>query len=163
MVGVVSVVLLLWGVAQGQKPDQQLLAATFSNTPEFIAMVPIGKVLKVYDGDTITIAGRIGNTGNLYRFSVRLNGIDTPEIKGQTEGEKKIAAIARDFVAGKIMDKVVTLSNIEMEKYGRLLADVTFDKENIAQSLIKACLAVKYDGGTKASVDWEALYAKCKK
>lgn len=47
--------------------------------------------MKVYDGDTITIATRLGGTGSLYRFSVRLLAIDTPEKRTKNKEEKEIA------------------------------------------------------------------------
>lgn len=56
----------------------------WEDTVEFKFPVPSGKVIKVYDGDTITIASKMPyDNSPLYRFHVRLNGIDTPEIKGK--------------------------------------------------------------------------------
>ena len=54
--------------------------------PLFIPPLKTGKVIKVYDGDTITIASRVPGLYNspIYKFSVRLNGIDSPEMKGKT-------------------------------------------------------------------------------
>jgi endonuclease YncB( thermonuclease family) len=60
----------------------------------------------------------------LYRLSVRLNGIDTPEIKGKTEDEKTAAKQVRDVLSTLILNKYITLANIQTEKYGRILADV---------------------------------------
>ena len=55
-------------------------------TKIFIPPVSIAKVIKVYDGDTITVASRLPFTDErkdiIWRFSVRLNGIDCPEIRG---------------------------------------------------------------------------------
>ena len=64
----------------------------YKDTVTFVFPIKYGKVVKVYDGDTITIAAKFPNTdGPIYRFSVRLDGIDTPEIKGKTQAEKDLA------------------------------------------------------------------------
>ena len=55
----------------------------WKDTIPFIPPISGGVVIKVYDGDTITIASKLPyKKSPLYRFSVRLNGIDSPEIKG---------------------------------------------------------------------------------
>ena len=64
----------------------------WEDTVEFTFPIQGGRVIKVYDGDTITIASKLPFVESpLYRLSVRLNGIDTPEIKGKTEDEKTAA------------------------------------------------------------------------
>ena len=58
----------------------------WKDTIEYKVPIQGGRVIKVYDGDTITIAARLPyDDSQLYRFSVRLNGIDAPEIKGKSE------------------------------------------------------------------------------
>ena len=122
----------------------------WEDTVEFTFPIDGGRVIKVYDGDTITIASKLPfNDSPLYRLSVRLNGIDTPEIKGKTEDEKLAAKQTRDALAGLILNKYVTLKNIQTEKYGRILADVYFGDLHLNEWLIKEKYAVKYDGGTK--------------
>jgi endonuclease YncB( thermonuclease family) len=115
-----------------------------------------GQVIKVYDGDSITIAAYLPTDSSpLFRFSVRLNGIDTPEIKGKNEDEKAAAKAARDALSSLILHKVITLKNVDTEKYGRILADVYLDDLCINDWLIKEHYAVKYDGGTKKPpVSW---------
>ena len=122
----------------------------WEDTVEFTFPIEGGRVIKVYDGDTITIASKLPFADSpLYRLSVRLNGIDTPEIKGKTEDEKLAAKQTRDALAGLILNKYVTLKNIQTEKYGRILADVYFGDLHLNEWLIKEKYAVKYDGGTK--------------
>ena len=50
---------------------------------EFIAPINSGRVIKVYDGDTITVASKIPGLKKspIYKFSIRLNGIDCPEMR----------------------------------------------------------------------------------
>ena len=61
---------------------------TKSPTKSILFVPPIteGEVIHVYDGDTITIVSKLPyDESPLYRFSVRLAGIDCAEIKGKTE------------------------------------------------------------------------------
>jgi endonuclease YncB( thermonuclease family) len=124
----------------------------WNDTIEFTFPITGGQVIKVYDGDTITIAAKMPYKDSpLYRFSVRLNGIDTPEIKGKgvTEEEKEMAKQARDFLESLILHKYVILKNIKNEKYGRILADIYLHDTHINTFLIEERYAVKYDGKTK--------------
>lgn len=133
---------------------------TYSETIPFIPPVTEGKVIKVYDGDTITIASKMPYENSpWYRFSVRLNGIDTPEIKTKNENEKRLALIGRDNLKELIMDKIVKLKNVDLEKYGRILADVYLDDLYLNEWMIKKKYAVRYDGGTKqVPNDWMEYY-----
>jgi len=116
----------------------------------FIPPVTQGKVIKVYDGDTITIASRLPIINSpMYRFSVRLTGIDSAEIKGKTFAEKEAAVKARDALRDLIFGKVVTLRNVSTEKYGRILATVYLGDVNICEWMLEHKYAVPYDGGTK--------------
>lgn len=122
----------------------------WEDTVEFTFPINGGQVIKVYDGDTITIASKLPFVDSpLYRLSVRLDGIDTPEIKSKSEDEKSCAKEARDELASLILNKEIQLKNIKTEKYGRILADVYLDEIHINQWLIEKRMAVKYGGGTK--------------
>lgn len=133
---------------------------TYKDTIPFIPPITEGKVIKVYDGDTITIATKLPYENSpYYRFSVRLKNIDCPEIKTKNPDEKECAILARDFLANLIMNKMVILKDVELEKYGRILADVYYEDHNISDILCKKNLAVKYDGGTKKCPDnWMEYY-----
>lgn len=124
----------------------------WEDTVEFTFPITGGRVIKCYDADTITIASKLPyNESPMYRLSVRLNGIDTPEIKGKgvSDEEKQAAKEARDFVSNMVLNKFVRLENIQSEKYGRILADVYVGDINLNELLLKERYAVKYDGGTK--------------
>lgn len=122
----------------------------WEDTIPFVFPIKEGQVIKVYDGDTITIASKMPyDESPMYRFSVRLNGIDTPEIKGKNADEKEIAKKARDELSALIMNKNVLLKNVQSEKYGRILADVYLEDVCLNTWLIEKRFAVKYDGGTK--------------
>lgn len=134
--------------------NQQVL---WEHTTEFVFPVESGEVIKVYDGDTITIAAKLPyESSPLYRIHVRLNGIDTPEIKGKSLEEKEISKEARDSLSNLLLHKKVQLKNVASEKYGRLLADVHLDELHVNQWLIDQRYAVKYDGGAKkVPVSWK--------
>jgi len=124
----------------------------WKDTVPFIPPIQGGQVIKVYDGDTLTIAVKMPYENSpLYRFPVRFRGIDTPEIHGKDEDEKQSAIFARDAVSNMTLHKYVTLKNIGNEKYGRLLADVYLDDIHINEWLLKERYAVPYDGGIKNS------------
>ena len=135
---------------ENQRTHDVIKDIEYSNTVPFMPPIQYGKVIKVYDGDTITIASVLLNTVSpVYRFSIRLNGIDTPEIKSKTMDEHEMAIRARDLLHAKIYGQFVELKNIANEKYGRVLADVYLHNENINEWLIKEHVAIPYDGGKK--------------
>ena len=121
----------------------------------FVPPISNGIVTNVYDGDTFTLVSKLPyNNSPLYKFKVRIAGIDCPEIRGKTQEEKDMAQAAKKEVMELILYKEVTLENIGLEKYGRLLADVTVKiddntKVNIGQHLLNKGLAKVYNGGTK--------------
>ena len=141
-----------------------LLNATLKDTPKFMPNITTGIVLKVYDGDTITVASRIDNVGKIWKWSVRLRGIDCPEIKSSDKQEKKIAKIARTTLKTRLMPnnigQIVELKNIAYDKYGRILCNVYHCDQHLSEWMLDQCLAVKYDGGTKKKVNWVELYNK---
>jgi len=105
-------------------------------------------VIKVYDGDTITIATKLSDKSPMYRFSVRLAGIDGPELRTHNENEKKHAILSRDALSNKIMGKVIICKNVSLEKYGRILADVYSEDLHINEWM-KTNYCVEYQGKAK--------------
>lgn len=108
----------------------------WGNTIPYLPDIKYGKVIKVYDGDTITIAtplfnGDISPYIQTYRFNLRLRGINTPEIKTSDKNEKEMAIEARNFLSLLVMDKIVRLENINIEKYGRILCDIYIEDTNL--------------------------------
>ena len=133
-----------------EKIEKEMKFIEYKNTEKFVVPIQYAKVVKVYDGDTITICSKLPYKDSpLYRFQVRLTGIDSPEIKGRTDAERKLAIEARDALASLIMGKVVCLKNIGTEKYGRILADIYYKDIHVNSWMIQHSYAVKYDGGTK--------------
>jgi endonuclease YncB( thermonuclease family) len=128
-----------------------LREASWKTCNPYVPNISHGKVIKVYDGDTITIATKLKNSTDdtIYRFSVRLAGIDSAEMKSNSTHEKELAIAARDALHEKIMDRIVELRNITIEKYGRLLANVYCDDVCINEWMLQNKFAVPYDGGKK--------------
>ena len=137
--------------------DEYLNDVEYKDTTVFIPPIVSGKVIKVYDGDTITIASKIPGTAlPVYRFRVRLSGIDSAEIKGHTEEEKKAAIKARDALHNLIFGKIVVLQNLGTEKYGRILADIYIENLHINKWMLDNKYAVPYDGGKKIRpAEWD--------
>jgi endonuclease YncB( thermonuclease family) len=140
-----------------QTPD--LLAAYLKDVDAvlarpFVPALTLAKVVRVYDGDTITVAAPFCNGSTqtepeIYLFSIRLRGIDTPELRGGGPAEKVKAEVARDALAGLVMGRVVRVANVGSEKYGRVLADVFVDGMCVNEWMVERGFAVAYDGGTK--------------
>jgi len=110
--------------------------------------------LSNYDGDTIKF-----NLPSLHpiigeRINIRVNGIDTPEIRGKCEKEKYDAKQAQQMVADILKDaERIDLKNMQRGKYFRIAADVIIDGENLSDILVEAGVAVRYGGGNK-NKDW---------
>jgi len=131
----------------------------YKDTTLFYPDIKYCKCIKVYDGDTITIATLMKGDSpqKIYRFSVRLFGIDAPEIKGQNNTEKMLARKTRDALSAKILGKIIRLQCMNVaEKWGRVLAKVYLNEEDICQWLLDNRLAVSYEGKTKIRpAEWD--------
>ena len=141
-------------------PRESGVQIKWNDTIPFVPPIEHGFVIKVYDGDTITIASKLPyETSPMFRFSVRLHGIDCPEMKSKDENERICAELAKQEVTKLVMNKVVTLKNVQTEKYGRILADVYIESLNVNNYMIEKRLAIEYDGGTKKSPkNWMNYY-----
>ncbi len=116
---------------------------------DYHATIP-ADVISVYDGDTIKVMARPW-PGMSLETSVRVRGIDTPEIKGKCETEKAKAVDAREQ-AKQFVGKHVLLTNIELGKYaGRVVANILVGNQDLGEFLITSGLARPYDGGKRKS------------
>jgi endonuclease YncB( thermonuclease family) len=122
---------------------------TYKNSIPFVPPIQFGKVVKVYDGDTITVATKLFENSQIYRFQVRLNGIDCPEMKTHNETEKQCAKLAKELITNTCLNQIVELRDVQLEKYGRVLAKVYCGTVCLNDLLCERHLAVAYDGGTK--------------
>lgn len=111
--------------------------------------------IKNYDADTVTF--NIPDVHPLlgHKISVRVSGLDTPEIKGKSPCEKDAAKTAQRLVENLLKNaKVINLENIDRDKYFRVLADVVIDGKSLTEILLKNKLAYSYHGETKQQVNW---------
>ena len=95
-----------------------------------------GIVVKVHDGDTITLRTEFRD----FDFPLRLIGIDAPEMN---KGGKE----AREWLKAKILNKAVQVlidSNNRVDKYGRLLGKVFYQGLDISQEEIYLGLALPF-------------------
>ena len=97
---------------QSCNTQQMLNNIEYNNTITYIPNIQFAKVIKVYDGDTITIGTIIDNTNIYYRFTVRLKGIDCPEIKSKDTQEQLCAQIAKETLHKLIYNQIIQLQNI---------------------------------------------------
>jgi len=84
-------------------------------------------------------------------------------MKHKNEKHKQCGRIVRDILSKKIEGKVVMLSDISYDKYGRLLAEVVvanngrIEQHTISDWLLREKLALPYGGGTKYEMTDEFL------
>ena len=100
-------------------------------------------VVKVYDGDTLTVDIDLGFGVFLKKQKVRLRGIDTPEIRG---AERKMGLIARDRVRELVLNRAVLIQTHKDKKgkYGRWVADVYINTTSLSEILLNEGLATSY-------------------
>lgn len=134
---------------------KDLNKATWENTEFFVPNLTFGKVIKVYDVDSITIVAKPYKESVISRFSVRLANIDGPELRSKNKREKKAAQKARDILQNKILNEYVHITNVKIDKYGRYLCQIWLNDININEWLLTQKLVVTYFGGKKESPeDW---------
>ena len=137
------------------------------------------RVVSIYDGDTMTCV--IPLFENFFKFNIRLNGIDTCELRSENQTLKAKALAARQYLlntlCGTTWETDVTRTEIERyfknnvvlcwivchgeDKYGRVLADVYLSREDclsnpdnhLSNRLITAKLAYPYAGDTKLATE----------
>ncbi len=113
------------------------------------------KYIKNYDADTITFD--IPNLHPLIgkNIAIRVNGVDTPELRTKNKCEKEAGYKAKKIVENLLLSaKKIDLKNISRGKYFRIVADVYIDGKNLTDVLLKSNLAYEYHGKTKEKVDW---------
>lgn len=120
------------------------------NYPDIV----VTKFVRNYDADTITV--NIGGWPRIIgeNISIRINGIDAPEIRGGTEYSKALAKEAKYvvYMLLKCSEKII-LKNPKRGKYFRIVADVEFGGVDLGKLLISMGYAKKYDG-MSARPDW---------
>lgn len=108
----------------------------------------------VYDGDTLRLTW-IDSSGNKVRSLGRINGIDTPEIRGKTDNEKALALKAKKRLEDVVAGEFVTIRDPGQEKYSRVLSDIEVgDIKSVTDYMLADPeICRPYDGGKKVSWD----------
>ncbi len=92
-----------------------------------------GRVIKVTDGDTITLLAR-----NNKKIKVRLYGIDCPE-KGQ-----EYYQVAKNYLSSAVYDKDIKVEVINKDRYQRSVGVIWLNNNNINIDILKHGLAWHY-------------------
>lgn len=114
------------------------------------AVVLIVSNLLVIDGDTIR--GDIVNLPDVFgkAISIRLDGVDTPELKGSCVAEIQKALKAREFTTKFLFGTTkLEIVNPKRDKYFRLVASIQVNGVDLGSELLKNGLAKPYFGLTK--------------
>ncbi|RTM07688.1 MAG: nuclease [Bradyrhizobiaceae bacterium] len=105
------------------------------------------EIIRTIDGDTFLARVRQRDGRDLV-VSVRLRGIDAPELKASCAQELDKAEAAADALRNLLAQGGVTISNLGLDKYGRVLADVaTRRTANVSAALLAGGFARSYNGG----------------
>ena len=147
---------ICWSSYKQSALKRRLRTCELKTTPRFVPEFKYAKVVKVYDGDTVTLAAIPFGSKKPYLFQCRLTRIDAPEMtkqSGKTQKarnrEKALAIKSRDALFKLIGNKVVKVDIKSLEKYGRVLADLTIDNTDVSDWMIQHKYAVPYSGGKK--------------
>lgn len=112
------------------------------------------KVNRVVDGDTLDVDIDLGFNVKLSGKRLRIKGVDCPE-RNTIEGSN-----AKSFTVLWTINQMnnnkpilVSVESHKGDKYGRILASVWSDGQDLAQQLILAGHGVVYDGGKKGTIE----------
>ena len=105
-------------------------------------------VIKVYDGDTF-VSELHGVPEPLNKVSVRIRGIDTPELRGKCSSEVEAAIKSkRQLIAILDSNDTVIVKNVKWDKYGGRIDGDVFLKNgvDVRAEMIKRKAARPYSG-----------------
>ena len=108
------------------------------------------RLVEITDGDSFKALARVW-PGMEISVTVRLRGVDAPELRGKCAREKALARHARRRLAELLGSGEMVLVNVSGGKYyGRVLADVRLsDGRDISAVMLTSGLAVSYGGGRR--------------
>lgn len=111
------------------------------------------RIVDVYDGDTITVIIS-PKAGDFIKLSIRIIGIDTPEIRTKNADEKQAAILIRDNIRSFLMNKICWLDIECYDKYGgRMVGDIYIDSTSkLSTYNLEKGFAKPFTGKTKKIV-----------
>jgi micrococcal nuclease len=117
-----------------------------ASSNELFILTP-DQIVDVYDGDTFKID--LPSMHPLFGddLSIRLFGVDTPEMRGTTDEVKALAMQAQQLTEKALKGaNKIELRNPQRGKYFRIVSEVWIDGESLADMLKAKGLAKDYDG-----------------
>ena len=111
------------------------------------------KVIKIFDGDSLQVSAM-----DLV-FSIRLCGIDSPEMGTKGLKGQPFSRAARSYLETLLNGREITLKSHGADSYHRQLAEIFLDGKNINIEIIKRGLAEVYRGNPPKTLDIQ-LYFK---
>lgn len=156
---------------------RQLMNSTYDSVPiGLIRKTVLAKVVDIYDGDTITVA--FYNKGELEKYTIRVLGYDSPEIKPKKDSKHRDEEIHKAYLARNRMvelvtdckvkqgskmtrkelrkllngnTRLITVEFVKFDKYGgRMLGNInTEEDDSISEIMIKEGYGYSYSGGKK--------------
>jgi micrococcal nuclease len=100
-------------------------------------------VIAVIDGDTVDADVELGFYCRS-RIRFRLTGIDSAELNSSDPEARAAAVAAKTYLTALIAHREVIIDSKKTEKYGRWLATITCDGQNINAAMIAAGHAEVY-------------------
>ena len=139
----------VYAIASAPTPSEiQVNDITYQDTQRFIVPITSGLVVKIYDGDTFTIASKLPyDTSPLFRFSVHIRGLLSPDMRSVMPSVRETAKISKNALSSMIYGKVVFLSNIEVDQCGNLVANVSINGIDINEWMVSNDYSDDYDAG----------------
>ncbi len=100
----------------------------------------VAYIAAVYDGDTVTANIDLGMGVWKNKEKLRLSRINSPEVRGDSREQ---GIVSRDWLRERILQKQVIIKTVNDKKgkYGRYLAEIWLDGENINDLLVMNGLA----------------------
>jgi micrococcal nuclease len=109
-------------------------------------------IVSIYDGDTFKVNIKEWPDIIGHRISIRIQGVDTPELRGKCQAEKDKARLAKQFTVAALRGaETIELRNLQRGKYFRLIADVYIDNKSLSELLLEAKHARLYQGKKRGS------------
>jgi endonuclease YncB( thermonuclease family) len=129
---------------------------SYENTPTYTLSGKRcrGKILKVYDGDTLWIALPFPEN-QIFKYKARLFGYDSPEMKPSKDDSDRKEIINRAILAKKRLEElthegVLDIELLEYDKYGRILIKIYKNGVCLNDQMVKEGFGKPYFGGRKS-------------
>jgi len=115
------------------KPTQRNSTVAPSTNAQAISQVFMGRVVRIADGDTITVLDGINA-----QHRIRLQGIDAPEL------HQAFGTQSKKGLSDLIFDREVTVEYEKTDQYGRVVGKILLDGKDVNLEQVKAGMAWHY-------------------